>query len=436
MALGGGSFTTMNKIMPGAYINFVSVGKTAPTIAERGIVAVPMTLDWGQMGEIIEVEAADFMKRSADLFGYDYSDAKMKNFRELFRGAKTVMVYRLGTGAKAASNTYATANCPGVRGNDITISIESSVDDTGKYIVKTKVDGIVYDTQTVAAAGGLKANAWVTFKSSASLAATTGTALTGGENGTVSGTDYQTFLNKLEAYSFHILVSDVTENATKALLAAYTKRMRNEVGVKFQCVLYKYDEADDYGVISVENSVSDSGAKESALVYWAAGKEAGCPLSSGLANTRYDGEYTVSADYTSKQLEAALEAGKFVFHRQGSEIRVLDDVNTLVTTTEEVNEEFKNNQVIRVIDQFAGDSARVFANKYYGKINNTNVGRNALRNDVIKILDEYVKLGAVEEYDPEDIKVDVGNTKRDVTLAVYIRIAETMSKLYITAHIG
>lgn len=144
----------------------------------------------------------------------------------------------------------------------------------------------------------------------------------------------------------------------------------------------------------------------------------------------------MSADYTSKQLEAALEAGKFVFHRQGSEIRVLDDVNTLVTTTEEVNEEFKNNQVIRVIDQFAGDSARVFANKYYGKINNTNVGRNALRNDVIKILDEYVKLGAVEEYDPEDIKVDVGNTKRDVTLAVYIRIAETMSKLYITAHIG
>ena len=436
MALGGGTFTTMNKPLPGTYINFVSVGKAAPTIAERGIAAVPLELNWGREGEIIEVDAVDFLKNSVELLGYDYTDANMKNLREIFSGAKTAIIYRLGTGAKTAENTYATANYPGTRGNDIVISIESSVDESGKYIVKTKVGGVEYDSQTVAAASDLKANMWVTFKSSASLSATTGTSLSGGENGTVSGNDYQTFLDKLEAYSFNILTSDTTEKATKSLIAAYTKRMREEAGVKFQCVLYKYEEADDYGVISVENSVSDSGAKESSLVYWTAGKEAGCALNSSLANTKYDGEYTINADYTSRQLASALEEGKFIFHRQGDEIRVLDDINTYTTTTEEAGEDFKNNQTIRVIDQHAGDVAQIFADKYYGKINNTKVGRNAFRNDVIKILDEYVKLGAVEEYDSEDIKVDIGANKREVTLMEYIQIAETMSKLYATVHIG
>lgn len=436
MALGGGTFKAMNKPLPGMYINFVSVGKSAPTIAERGITAVPLELNWGRAGEIIEVEAADFIKNSAEIFGYDYTDASMKNLREVFKGAKTALIYRLGTGAKAAANTYATANYPGTRGNDIVISIESSVDETGKYIVKTKVGGVEYDSQTVAAASDLKANMWVTFKSSASLAATTGTALSGGENGTVSGNDYQTFLNKLEAYSFNVLTSDVTEKSTKALFAAYTKRMRNDVGVKFQCVLYKYEEADYYGVISVENSVLDNGAKESSLVYWVAGKEAGCNLAGSLTNTKYDGEYSVNADYTSTQLAAALKAGKLILHRQGNEIRVLDDINAYISVTEDVGEEFTNNQTIRVIDQFAGDSARIFADKYYGKINNTPVGRNALRNDIVKILDEYVKLGAVEEYDSGDIKVDIGDSKREVTLAAYIQIAETMGKLYATVHIG
>ena len=48
MALGGGTFKAMNKPLPGMYINFVSVGKSAPTIAERGITAVPLELNWGR----------------------------------------------------------------------------------------------------------------------------------------------------------------------------------------------------------------------------------------------------------------------------------------------------------------------------------------------------------------------------------------------------
>ena len=40
MALGGGTFVTQNKTLPGAYINFVSAAASA-TLSDRGIATMP-----------------------------------------------------------------------------------------------------------------------------------------------------------------------------------------------------------------------------------------------------------------------------------------------------------------------------------------------------------------------------------------------------------
>lgn len=48
MALGGGTFTTMNKLMPGSYINYVSAARAAASLSARGIAALPMKLKWGK----------------------------------------------------------------------------------------------------------------------------------------------------------------------------------------------------------------------------------------------------------------------------------------------------------------------------------------------------------------------------------------------------
>lgn len=47
MALGGGSFTTQNKELPGAYINFVSMASASATLSARGIATMPLEMDWG-----------------------------------------------------------------------------------------------------------------------------------------------------------------------------------------------------------------------------------------------------------------------------------------------------------------------------------------------------------------------------------------------------
>ncbi|HBF6506491.1 TPA: phage tail protein, partial [Clostridioides difficile] len=47
MALGGGTFVTQNKVLPGSYINFVSATRATSSLSDRGIVAMPLELDWG-----------------------------------------------------------------------------------------------------------------------------------------------------------------------------------------------------------------------------------------------------------------------------------------------------------------------------------------------------------------------------------------------------
>ena len=61
--LGGGTFTTMNKVLPGSYINVISTGNATAALSDRGYVAVPMELDYSPDG-VFEVTAADFQKNS------------------------------------------------------------------------------------------------------------------------------------------------------------------------------------------------------------------------------------------------------------------------------------------------------------------------------------------------------------------------------------
>ena len=53
MALGGGTWSGVpNKVLPGAYINFVSMARALGSLGERGIVAMPLEMNWGPEDEV------------------------------------------------------------------------------------------------------------------------------------------------------------------------------------------------------------------------------------------------------------------------------------------------------------------------------------------------------------------------------------------------
>ena len=431
MGLGGGLFVTQNKVLPGTYINFVSAARARATLSDRGIVAIPVSLNWGEEATVFTVTNEEFRKDSLKFFGYTYESEEVKGIRELFANAKKVYFYRLNSGGIKASNTYATALYGGTRGNDLKIVIAPNVDDSSKFDVSTMFGTKVLDIQTVSDGAGLKANAFVTFKAEATLENTSGIALTGGTNGTVDGEAEQNALNALESYSFNVLGCLSTSSSVKSLYTEYTKRLRDEIGVKFQLVVY--NQAADYeGVINVKNKVSDQGAEESSLVYWLSGAEADCAINKSCTNMTYDGEFTVVTNYKQSELEAAIRAGELTFHKVGDEVRVLDDINSLVSVTDEKGEDFKSNQTVRVLDQVGNDIALLFNNKYLGKIQNNKSGRVSFWSDIVAYDKELEKLQAIENFDSAEVVVELGNDKKSVMAVNPIQPVNCMTKLYMT----
>lgn len=428
MALGGGTFVLQNKILPGSYINVISAASASAELSDRGIVAIPMELKWGQEAGVITVEKGDFQKNCFKLFGYSYTDDEMKPLREVFMNAVKVFVYRLGTGAKA-ENTFGTAKHAGTRGNVIQVVIATNVDDSDKSDVKTFVGGQLVDSQTVLTSGKtdvLADNDFVVWKEAVALTNTAGTAMTGGSDAVVIGSDHSDALGALEAYGFNVLICDSDDNTTKGLYFNFTKRMRDEIGVKFQCTIHKYTAADYEGVVSVENNETPE------MVYWAGGALAGCAINRSLTNRLYNGEYTVDVVYTQTELEAALLAGKFIFHAVGDSVRVLEDINCLVTTTADKGDIFKDNQTIRVVDQIANDIANLFNTKYLGVVPNDAAGRISLWADIVKHHEQLQDIRAIEEFSDADVSVSMGNTKKSVVVTDVVTVVNTMVQLYMT----
>lgn len=435
MALGGGTFVAQNKVLPGAYINFVSLASASATLSDRGIATMPLVLDWGVEGAVFEVTNADFKKNSMEIFGYPYNHKKMKGLRDLFKNITTLYAYRLNGGGTKASNTYATAKCGGVRGNDLKIVIQKNVDDATLFDVKTLMETTVVDAQTVAKAADLVANDFVTWKPSASLAVSAGTALEGGTDVTVDGAAHQAYIDKIESFSFNALgvISDDTE--IKSLYENFCKRLRDEVGAKFQVVLY--NQAADYeGVINVKNKVADEGWDVSCLVYWVTGVTAGCAVNKSNLNKIYDGEFSVDVDYTQTQLTKAIQSGEFTLHKVGSDVRVLEDINSLVTTTDNKGDVFKENQTVRVIDQIANDIAVLFNTKYLGVVPNDAAGRISLWTDIVKHHQELQTIRAIEDFADEDVTVLPGETKKAVVVNDAVTVVNAMAKLYMTVTVA
>lgn len=434
MALGGGTFVTQNKDLPGAYINFISAASANAALSERGIATMPLDLDWGVDGEVFEVTNGDFQKNSMEIFGYEYTNDKLKGLRDLFLNTKTLYAYKLTSGGAKAANDFATALYTGVRGNDIKITIQENADDASLFDVKTVVGTTVVDEQTVAKAADLVANKFVTWKD-AKLTVTAATPLSGGSNGAVDGAAYQAYLDKIESYTYNTMGVVVTDETTKTLFASFVKRLRDEMGIKFQLVLYN-KAADYYGTINVKNKVTDEGWSEASLVYWVTGVSAGCEVNRSNQNKVYNGEFTVDTNYTQNQLAAAIKAGEFTLHKVGSDVRVLEDINSMVTTSDTQGDIFKDNQTIRVIDQIANDIAVLFNTKYLGVVPNDNAGRTSLWSDIVKHHQQLNDIRAIEDFADSDVSVAQGNTKKSVVVTDAVTVVNAMGKLYMTVTVA
>ena len=236
----------------------------------------------------------------------------------------------------------------------------------------------------------------------------------------------------LEPYEFNVLCAYTDESADITNYINSIKTWRDEMGKKCQLVVYNTPNANYEGIINVVSTVSDEGADAHALVAWVAGAEAGCEVNESCTNMAYDGEYAVVCDKTQSALEDCLENGQMAFHLVYGEVRVLEDINSLIELTADKGEDFRYNQTIRVVDQIANDIAKLFNTKYLGKIPNNNAGRVSLWADIVAHHRKLEAIQAIEDFDSALVTVEQGENKKTVVVNDAVKVVNAMAILYMT----
>ncbi len=97
-----GTWTSQNKILPGAYINFLTNTPLSITVGDRGIVLLLQEMSSGNSGKMYEITATDKSQYPEGI-----KDEEKLLVNEALKGAQRVILYNLGS--DHTSETLATA---------------------------------------------------------------------------------------------------------------------------------------------------------------------------------------------------------------------------------------------------------------------------------------------------------------------------------------
>lgn len=132
-----GTWTSQNKIIPGAYVNFKTNAALSITPGDRGIVVLLQEMSVGVAGDIYAITATDESQYPS---GATAADKLLVN--EALKGAKTVLVYNLGTAHDAADITAALVALRTTVFNTLAYPYTGASYDAHKLTIATWVDSI------------------------------------------------------------------------------------------------------------------------------------------------------------------------------------------------------------------------------------------------------------------------------------------------------
>ncbi len=443
--MAGGYFTALNKVIPGAYINFTTAENVDISAGARGIGTMPIVLNWGVEKTFVLVDAGSDFKT---LLGYDLTAAELILVKESLKRAKYLLLYRVNSGVAATvteNGLTITANYKGSRGNAITVVITADADVEGSFLVTTYLDGIAVTEESAATIGELAGNDFVTFSgaSETSLVASAGMILANGTTTAASSADYTAYFAGLEVQDFNVIGLPVSDDTLKATAASFVVRMIETEGKKIQAVMPSYTAADHEGVISVENGVILSDGTtidKTTAVAWVMGATASAAINKDLTYSAYEDAVDVTEKYTNTQITAMLNAGKFffvpkVFKSGTTKIVVQEDLNTFTSVTSDKGTEFRFNRSIRTMFDIGTKVPQLWEENYIGKVDAIDDGLNGFKGDLISYFNGLQKQSAIKNFADEDINVEMDESD-NVIANLGVQVVRAMKKLYMAVKLN
>lgn len=347
-----GTWTSQNKILPGAYVNFLTNAPLSITPGDRGIVVILQEMSVGTAGDRYTITALDQGEWPA---GATAADKQLAN--EALKAARTVIVYNLGNA--------------------------------------------VADDEVLVEA-----------------------------------------LEALQTIEFNVLAYPHSGNdytANQGVIKNWVEAMREDEGVKIQAALASFM-GDSEAIINVVQGIELSDGTEltaAQVTAWVAGITAGASISKSNTGQKYTGAIDVVPRMTKSEMEAAITAGQFIFKVDAAQnVTAVYDINSLTTFSPEKSNVFRKNRVIRTLDSINNDITEIFESNYIGKVNNNADGRSLLRATLIEYFNELQRMGAVQNFTAEDVKVSAGTASDAVVIDCYIQPVDSIEKIYITVNLS
>ncbi len=444
----GGTWSTQNKVRPGVYIRFRSKEAVRLTVGQRGTVALCVPLTWGPVNQVQELDST---VNFATFTGYDISDKENILFQQLLKGTNRtaaptrMLLYRPeGKGAAKASAAIgaltATAKYPGSRGNGLTLAAAAQEGEEERFTVSLYLDGALVWQQSAACVEDLADNDWADFSGTGALTAGAGTPFTGGADGAVEGTDYTAFSKALAPYRFDVLLYDGDDGTVQQAMAAFVKDLAENHGRYCQLVVAGAETAfDSPYVVNLTSGVtlSDGTAlTPGQAAWWLAGALAGAGFNQSLTAATYPDAVSVNPLLTDSQIEQGLARGEFLLNADQGTVRVEQDINTLVTISQEMGASGRKNRVVRLWAAMANDIYDQFVRSFLGVVHNNDQGRSRLKAAILGYLLQLQAADGIQNLEPDDVEVLPGSEADSVTVNLAIQSVDSVEKIYMTMELA
>lgn len=387
------------KTRPGVYQRFTNVGNLVAAGAQDGICAIPVQASWGPLGKVVaNKSAAELIKNyGAGTYGTGYT---VPAAAAMFSGgASTVYTYRMGTGGKAASlkiGETVTVTAKHVGTLAISVAVQEKIGDATKKLLNVYVGTALVETFTFAADGKAEgknmaaaaaSSQYITITGDvatvAALAVASG-ALTGGENPTVTNSDYSTAFAALETHYYNTIALDVDddENMTLSMLlqeylsSAFTYGklgiavVGEKTDVDFATRCQHAKAFNDEKVVYLGGGyMAGTESKDGVMaICYTAGVIASTPANAGITHTAVNGATALCESLTYAQYEDAIESGMLMLSMSPDGVIWYDSaINTLVVPADNQDDGWKKIRRVKTRFEISDRLDRVLSPKV-GKV--------------------------------------------------------------------
>lgn len=437
--MASGIWTEQNKVLAGAYINVKSQGQLSQFgFGSTGRLGLYEPLPWG--AEVTVLTAEELIDgRSLAKIGLSLSSdaAIVKNMLQAFKNAKELVIVRADSGGTKASATLGTtgneltvsAKYAGAAGNDISVRVNSAGADV---LVQTYFGTSLVDEQTVGSVGALKDNGFVEFGGEGTPPVSELTSLTTGTNGTIreiTGAEINVFSG------FHVdlvfLSGDWSEDVVQFVETARAAGDKIKLLVRVTELPFL---ADSEAVIGFYTNGFAGVHGEDVTVqslYYVAGLLAGIPIGNSATYHVLDFVKASQDSFSDSQAIGMIQQGvMFARKRYNGDFVIEKDINSLKTVSDELSEVFRENKVVRVLDNVHNFVRNTFEVKYISKPNSQSI-REVFKGELVRYLTSLQDSQIIANFDSaNDIIVYAGEGRNSVRADVFIQPVGALEKLY------